>query len=232
MRRRVLPRSDQQGDLADHFFDATWYAETLCFNAHGVAKYVLSEAVREGGLQGRAHRRGLGRDLRRLSALPARHAALRQRRPGPGQEVAICSRAGEGESGLARPPAARTARGSPPTSVRRALGIHAVVDRGAGRRTLQAARRCTPRTTSRDRRERPVPGAARQPRRPAPARRPSAGAPVSLPVGQDRARRLHPDRSRRPHGDGALRRGSGSVPRSPRRRAGRFDARAAPRSGA
>ena len=35
-------------------------------------------------LQGRADRRRLRRDLRRLSALPARHAALRQRRPGSG----------------------------------------------------------------------------------------------------------------------------------------------------
>ncbi len=38
-----------QTDLADNFFDATWYAETLCFNAHGVAKYVLSRAVRKAG---------------------------------------------------------------------------------------------------------------------------------------------------------------------------------------
>jgi asparagine synthase (glutamine-hydrolysing) len=39
----------QQSDLADHFFDATAYAEALCFNAHGVAKYVLSDAVRKAG---------------------------------------------------------------------------------------------------------------------------------------------------------------------------------------
>ena len=39
----------RQADLADHFFDATWYAETLCFNAHGVAKYLLSDAVRKAG---------------------------------------------------------------------------------------------------------------------------------------------------------------------------------------
>jgi asparagine synthase (glutamine-hydrolysing) len=39
----------RQSDLADHFFDATWYAETLCFNAHGVAKYLLSDAVRKAG---------------------------------------------------------------------------------------------------------------------------------------------------------------------------------------
>ena len=39
----------RQDDLADHFADATWHSETLCFNAHGVAKYVLSRAVREAG---------------------------------------------------------------------------------------------------------------------------------------------------------------------------------------
>lgn len=39
----------RQSDLADHFADATWQAETLCFNAHGVAKYLLSRAVREAG---------------------------------------------------------------------------------------------------------------------------------------------------------------------------------------
>jgi asparagine synthase (glutamine-hydrolysing) len=39
----------RQSDLADHFAEATWQAETLCFNAHGVAKYLLSRAVREAG---------------------------------------------------------------------------------------------------------------------------------------------------------------------------------------
>src|SRR5262249_57840339 len=39
----------RQADLADHFADATWQAETLCFNGHGVAKYLLSRAVRDAG---------------------------------------------------------------------------------------------------------------------------------------------------------------------------------------
>ena len=38
-----------QTDLADNFFNATAYAEALCLNAHGVAKYVLSDAVRRAG---------------------------------------------------------------------------------------------------------------------------------------------------------------------------------------
>ncbi len=44
-----FPVPIRQSDLADHFFDATAYAEALCFNAHGVAKYVLSDAVRKAG---------------------------------------------------------------------------------------------------------------------------------------------------------------------------------------
>jgi asparagine synthase (glutamine-hydrolysing) len=39
----------RQDDLADHFADAIQQAETLCFNAHGVAKYLLSRAVRNAG---------------------------------------------------------------------------------------------------------------------------------------------------------------------------------------
>ena len=39
----------RQSDLADHFFDATAASEALCYNAHGVAKYVLSDAVRKAG---------------------------------------------------------------------------------------------------------------------------------------------------------------------------------------
>ena len=39
----------RQADLADDFADAIWHAETLCINAHGVAKYVLSRAVRDAG---------------------------------------------------------------------------------------------------------------------------------------------------------------------------------------
>jgi asparagine synthase (glutamine-hydrolysing) len=38
-----------QIDLADHFADAIAQAETLCNNAHGVAKYLLSRAVRDAG---------------------------------------------------------------------------------------------------------------------------------------------------------------------------------------
>jgi asparagine synthase (glutamine-hydrolysing) len=39
----------QQDDLADHLSDAILQSETFCVNAHGVAKYLLSRAVRDAG---------------------------------------------------------------------------------------------------------------------------------------------------------------------------------------
>jgi asparagine synthase (glutamine-hydrolysing) len=44
-----FPIPIRQDDLADHFPDAISCSENLCFNAHGVAKYLLSRAVRNAG---------------------------------------------------------------------------------------------------------------------------------------------------------------------------------------
>ena len=41
----------RQDDLADNFADAIAQSETFCVNAHGVAKYLLSRAVREAGFK-------------------------------------------------------------------------------------------------------------------------------------------------------------------------------------
>jgi asparagine synthase (glutamine-hydrolysing) len=38
-----------QSDLADDFADAVWHSEMTCINAHGVAKFALSRAVRDAG---------------------------------------------------------------------------------------------------------------------------------------------------------------------------------------
>ena len=46
---RYYPIPIRQDDLADHFADATCQTETFCLNAHGVAKYLLSRAVRDAG---------------------------------------------------------------------------------------------------------------------------------------------------------------------------------------
>ena len=44
-----FPISIRQDDLADHFAEAIVQSEMLCVNAHGVAKYLLSRAVRDAG---------------------------------------------------------------------------------------------------------------------------------------------------------------------------------------
>ena len=36
-------------DLAEHFADAVWHAETLQYNTHGVARYLLARGVRDAG---------------------------------------------------------------------------------------------------------------------------------------------------------------------------------------
>jgi asparagine synthase (glutamine-hydrolysing) len=46
-----IPIPIRQGDLAEHFADAIVQSETFCLNAHGVAKYLLSRAVRDAGLK-------------------------------------------------------------------------------------------------------------------------------------------------------------------------------------
>ena len=38
--------------MADHFADAIWHAETLFYNGHGIAKYLLSRGVRDGLYEG------------------------------------------------------------------------------------------------------------------------------------------------------------------------------------
>jgi asparagine synthase (glutamine-hydrolysing) len=44
-----FPIPIRQDDLAEHFAAAILQSETLCINAHGVAKYLLSRAVRDAG---------------------------------------------------------------------------------------------------------------------------------------------------------------------------------------
>jgi asparagine synthase (glutamine-hydrolysing) len=44
-----FPIPIRQDDLADNFADAIVQSETFCLNAHGVAKYLLSRAVRDAG---------------------------------------------------------------------------------------------------------------------------------------------------------------------------------------
>ena len=64
-----VPIPMRQDDLADHFADAITQSETLCFNAHGVAKYLLSRAVRDAGYDYACAVRTPAADLG-LTALP------------------------------------------------------------------------------------------------------------------------------------------------------------------
>ncbi len=46
---RFNPISICQRDLADSFADMVWHSEAFCINTHGVAKFLLSRAVRDAG---------------------------------------------------------------------------------------------------------------------------------------------------------------------------------------
>ncbi len=46
-----FPVPMRQDELGEHFADAIAHAETLCVNSHGVAKYLLSRAVRKAGFK-------------------------------------------------------------------------------------------------------------------------------------------------------------------------------------
>jgi len=46
---KFYPIPIKQADLADYFSDAICHAETLCYNGHGISKFLLSRAVRDAG---------------------------------------------------------------------------------------------------------------------------------------------------------------------------------------
>ena len=46
-----VPIPIRQGELADHFADTIWHAETLVANAHSAAKFLLSRAVQQAGFK-------------------------------------------------------------------------------------------------------------------------------------------------------------------------------------
>ena len=75
-----FPIAIQQDDLADHFADAILQSETLCFNAHGVAKYLLSRAVRDAGYKVVLTGEGSDEILGGYRTLSPRHASLQHRK--------------------------------------------------------------------------------------------------------------------------------------------------------
>lgn len=50
-RSNFVPVPVTQRQLADSFSDALWHSETLVMNGHGVAKFLLSQAVRDAGIK-------------------------------------------------------------------------------------------------------------------------------------------------------------------------------------
>ena len=105
----------RQADLADDFADATWHSETLCVNAHGVAKYALSRAVRDAGYKVVLTGEGSDEILAGYPHFRRDMLLLRQRRPGSGRIGSLLDAAGAQQSGVPRPAAARRrgARRSP-----------------------------------------------------------------------------------------------------------------------
>ena len=91
------------------------------------------------GLQGGAHRRRLGRDPRRLPALPSRHAAVRQRRPGSGRRPARCWISWSRATRCRADCCCRTASARRSTASGGSLGFAPTLDGGGGRPDAQDA---------------------------------------------------------------------------------------------
>ena len=226
-RQRGLERSSaastiRADQLADHFSDAIYHAERPFANAHAIAKYLLSEAVRNSGIK--VVLTGEGSDeifagyphFRRDLVLYASN----------GQDPATTARllaeldaANRVSSGTLMPQGSLAL-----DSVKRVLGFVPSNLEGwaqIGKGLLQVVN-CefqheffVPRHVS---------GDAQLSRCPAATDRSSSREPVALHLGQDDAAELRPQQSWRPHGDGPLHRRTPAVSRPPRRRGGGTDA--------
>ena len=125
---------------------------------------VRAEPSRTGrGLQGGAHRRRLRRDSRRLPPFPPGHAALRQRRPGPGGHPLADGPAGAEQYRVARAAAPRW-RGGVARRTPARPGIRADLDGGGRRPHAQDAGPVGGRLPGRVRGARALPRAPWQPR--------------------------------------------------------------------
>ena len=107
-----FPIPIRQDDLADHFSDAILQSETLCFNAHGVAKYLLSRAVRDAGYK--VVMTGEGSDEILAGYAHFRRDMLLYNRDGSGsgRDHWPARRAGKVQSRLPRPAAAGRGSGA------------------------------------------------------------------------------------------------------------------------
>ena len=213
----------RQSDLADHFADAIAQAETLCYNAHGVAKYLLSRAVRDAGykvvLTGEGSDEILGgyaffrRDMllyNREGQDPAAVAGLLDEltRLNPVSRGLLLP---DGEAGQL-------------DTVKRLLGfVPSWIETFSARSEKMRALLAGNFLETFGQREGfraffsdiDVRGqlSGREPLQ-----------PVALSLGEDRAALLHPDHAGRPHGDGTFDRRTRAFPRPPRGRSDPFTA--------
>ena len=203
----------RQDDLADNFADATAQSEQLCLNAHGVAKYMLSRAVRDAGykvvltgegsdeiLGGYAHFR---RDMLLYNTEGQDPAAI------PGMLADL-----EAANPVSRGILLAHGESAPMDGVKRILGNVPSWFEVFSARAVKMQPLFSPAI-----RERFV---GKEPYRELLSSLDVQGQlagrePVNqalVPLVQDRIARLHPDRPGRPHGDGPFHRGPGAVPRS------------------
>ena len=230
--RRVHPIPIGQRDLADNFADAIAQSETLCINAHGVAKYLLSRAVRDAGYK--VVITGEGSD-EMLGGYPhfRRDMLLYNREgqdPDGGQQLLDwLDQHNTVSRGLLLP----TARSATVDRVRRVLGyvpswIETFSSRAVKMRPLLSDAISSAAIGQR----KALSADPRRPRCPRSADRTRSAAPVVVSLVEDCYVRLHPDHARRPDGDGALHRGPRAVSRSSRRRGDRARSRSTRRSAA
>ncbi len=208
-----IPIPIRQDDLADHFADAILQSETFCFNAHGVAKYLLSRAVRDAGYK--VVITGEGSDEILGGYAHFRRDMLLYNREGQDPaEVTACSHDLETLNPVSRGLLLPHGEARPLDNVRRLLGfIPSWIETFSAR--SPRCRHCWLRISSARFGDREgyhallsdldVRGQLDGPR---------SGASVTLPVVEDPAAQLHSDHAGRSHGNGALHRGPGAFPRS------------------
>jgi asparagine synthase (glutamine-hydrolysing) len=213
----------RQDDLADHFADAIAQSETVTFNAHGVAKYLLSKAVRDAGYK--VVLTGEGSDEILGGYPPFRRDMLLYNRAGQDPEVvAKLLKELENLNTVSRGMLLADGERGPLDDVKRLLGFCAVLDGGLLIPGVQAARGSGRRLPLFRQRAPGLSVAAERTGCAPLAERPRAGSPVAVSLVEVDAAPLCVDHARRPHGDGALDRRTGAISRSPRRRGHPFAA--------
>ena len=177
--------------MADHISDAVYHAERPIVNAHVVAKYLLSRAVRDSGVK--VVLTGEGSDevfagypfFRRDMILYNTEGQDPATAKGPARPTRRREQGLAGPApalGRRRPERERQARARLRADDRGDVGP---AGRGDGRAPRRRLRRALPLP-------RPLPRPPEPARRRAPARRPRPGQPVALHLGEDGAAQLHP----------------------------------------